>query len=147
VRLTKQSNETSRRLRLVSYGEIVLGQQAGDRRHPAFNKLFITSSYLPEQNALLFTRRPRSSQESPPFMAHALVVTYGRGANAYPRLRNRPRPFSGAWRHAAARPLPSTGAPAGDSFSAATGSVLDPIMCLAQEIELARPQPAPTSSF
>jgi hypothetical protein len=31
-----------------------------DRRHPAFNKLFIQSEYVPDLNGLLFWRRPRS---------------------------------------------------------------------------------------
>ena len=134
VRLTNQSNET-RRLRLVSYGEIVLGEQAGDRRHPAFNKLFITSSYLPEQNALLFTRRPRSNQESPPFMAHALTMEDDQTlTRAYETDRAHFLGRGGTLR----APAALTGAaPADDSFSAATGSILDPIMCLAQEIELA----------
>ena len=32
-----------KRLKLTSYGEVVLTEQAADRRHPAFNKLFIES--------------------------------------------------------------------------------------------------------
>jgi cyclic beta-1,2-glucan synthetase len=142
VRLTNQSGNT-RRLRLVSYGEIVLGEQAGDRRHPAFNKLFVTSSYLPEQNALLFTRRPRSGQENPPFMAHALVVETPAGTplkddqaltHAYETDRAHFLGRGGTLRGPAAL---TGNAPANDSFSATTGSVLDPIMCLAQEIDLA----------
>jgi cyclic beta-1,2-glucan synthetase len=138
VRLTNKSDETHR-LRLVSYGEIALGQQAGDRRHPAFNKLFITSSYLPEQHALLFTRRPRSSQESPPFMAHALVVETPPAeeqtlTRAYETDRAHFLGRGGGLRSPAAL---SGDAPLSASFSAATGNVLDPIMSLAQEIELA----------
>ncbi len=141
VRLTNQSSD-ARRLRLVSYGEIVLGEQAGDRRHPAFNKLFITSSYLPEQNALLFTRRPRSGQESPPFMAHALVAETPAGTpledgQALTRACETDRAHFLGRGGTLRAPTALTGtAPASDSLSAATGSVLDPIMCLAQEIEL-----------
>ena len=131
VRLTNQSSAT-RRLRLVSYGEIVLAQQAADKRHPAFNKLFITSSYVPEYNALLFTRRPRSSRETPPFMAHALVVKDD-------------QPLTRAYETDRAHFLGRGGVPcapaalSGAGFSGAglTGSVLDPIMSLGQEIELA----------
>ena len=54
-----------RRLKLISYGEVVLAAQATDQRHPAFNKLFIESEYLPDGNALLFNRRPRSPDEKP----------------------------------------------------------------------------------
>jgi cyclic beta-1,2-glucan synthetase len=132
VRLTNKSDETHR-LRLVSYGEILLGEQAGDRRHPAFNKLFISGSYLPEQNALLFTRRPRSSKESPPFMAHALLVEAPLADGQTPT-----RAYETDRAHFLGRSggLRSPAALNGAGFSGATGNVLDPIMSLAQEIEL-----------
>ncbi|MFO7541102.1 MAG: glucoamylase family protein [Chloroflexota bacterium] len=133
VRLTNKSDETHR-LQLVSYGEIVLGQQAGDRRHPAFNKLFISSSYLPEQNALLFTRRPRSNQESPPFMVHALVVE---ATLAEEQTLTRVYETDRAHFLGRGGGLRSPAALNGAGLSGATGNVLDPIMSLAQEIELA----------
>jgi cyclic beta-1,2-glucan synthetase len=129
LRVTNRSDETHR-LRLVSYGEIVLAEQASDQRHPAFNKLFITSSYLPEQNALLFTRRPRSSHETPPFMAHALVVEDGQAlTRAYETDRGHFLGRGGTLRSPAALN--------GAGLSATTGHVLDPIMSLGQELELA----------
>ena len=64
ISLTNHSDRV-RRLTLTSYGEVVLAPQAADQRHPAFNKLFIESEYLPETNALLFRRRPRSETEEP----------------------------------------------------------------------------------
>ena len=36
------------RLALTSYGEVVMAAPEADHRHPAFNKLFIESEYLPE---------------------------------------------------------------------------------------------------
>ncbi|MGE5221014.1 MAG: GH36-type glycosyl hydrolase domain-containing protein [Omnitrophica WOR_2 bacterium] len=71
VTLTNHGDH-SRRLRLTSYGEVVLAAQATDIRHPAFNKLFIESEYIQELNSLVFHRRPRSDQEQPVYMAHAL---------------------------------------------------------------------------
>lgn len=59
-----------RRLRLTSYGEIVLAPQSADQRHPAYNNLFIESEYLPELNALLFHRRPRSDDEKQIYLMH-----------------------------------------------------------------------------
>src|SRR5690606_15111707 len=53
VRITNDS-EDSRRLRLTSYGEVVLVDQATDERHPAFAKLFVESEYVEEANAMLF---------------------------------------------------------------------------------------------
>jgi cyclic beta-1,2-glucan synthetase len=129
VRVTNRSDETHR-LRLVSYGEIVLDRQASDQRHPAFNKLFITSSYLPEQNALLFSRRPRSSEETPPFMAHALVMENSRAlTRAYETDRGHFLGRGGTPRAPAALN--------GAGMSANTSHVLDPIMSLGQELELA----------
>ncbi len=76
VTLTSHSDQT-RRLMLTSYGEVVLAPQIVDRRHPAFNKLFVESEYLPEINGLLFRRRSRSAEEEPVYLAHLLVVGQG----------------------------------------------------------------------
>ena len=40
---------------------------SADQRHPAFNKLFIESEYLPELGALLFRRRPRAKTKPQSF--------------------------------------------------------------------------------
>jgi cyclic beta-1,2-glucan synthetase len=61
-----------RHLRLVSYGEVQFAAQT--EQHPAFNKLFIESEYLPESNMLLFHRRPRSADEEPIYVGHLLVT-------------------------------------------------------------------------
>ena len=60
IRQVTLANESGRRRRLeiTSYAEVVLGDEAADRRHPAFSKLFVESEYLPELHALLFHRRP-----------------------------------------------------------------------------------------
>ena len=68
------NNETSHNLRLTSYGEVILAPQAADARHPAFNKLFIESEFVPELNLQIFKRRPRSDQETAIYMGHMLVV-------------------------------------------------------------------------
>ncbi len=73
VTLTNHSRDT-RRLRLTSYGEVTLAPQKTDLRHPAFNKLFIESEYLPDLKALLFHRRLHSAQETPLYLAHLLVM-------------------------------------------------------------------------
>jgi cyclic beta-1,2-glucan synthetase len=67
------NSDQSKLLRITSYGEVVLGPQAGDNRHPAFNNLFIESEFLPELNLQVFTRRPRDNQEESIFMGHMLV--------------------------------------------------------------------------
>ena len=68
-----------RRLALTSYGEVVMAAPPADRRHPAFNKLFIESEYLPELDALLFRRRPRAESDAPVFLAHLALGDRGRG--------------------------------------------------------------------
>src|SRR4030095_16322440 len=62
--------DRTRTLALTSYAEVILSQQTADQRHPAFNKLFIESEFLPRENILLFRRRPRSAEEKPIYLAH-----------------------------------------------------------------------------
>lgn len=130
VTLTNKSDQ-SRRLRLTSYGEVVLAPAAADQRHPAFAKLFVESQYLPATNALLFRRRPRSADEERVFLIHALVTDQGQavtGAHESDRARFLGR--GGTSR----RPQALTN----DGWlSGTTGATLDPIMSLGQEIELA----------
>ncbi len=72
ISINNQSNEI-RNLRILSYGEVVLAPLATDQQHPAFNKMFIESSYHPEENMLHFQRRKRSSDEAPLGMSHLLI--------------------------------------------------------------------------
>jgi cyclic beta-1,2-glucan synthetase len=120
-----------RKLKLTSYGEVVLAAQAADRRHPAFNKLFIESEYLPIENALLFTRRPRSADEKPIVLIHAIIIEAGRkvtGEHESGRAKflgrsqtlHTPLALQSPKRH----------------LSGTTGGTLDPIMSLGQEIDL-----------
>jgi len=128
--LTNQGRQ-ERLLRLTSYGEVVLAPQAADRRHQAFNKLFIESEYLPEVNGLLFRRRPRSADETPIYLLHLLVVEEGQavtGTHESDRARFLGR--GGSPRSPAALSRDGRG------LSGTTGATLDPIMALGQEISL-----------
>ncbi|MBI5298431.1 MAG: hypothetical protein HY869_23380 [Chloroflexi bacterium] len=120
-----------RKLKLTSYGEVVLAEQAADRRHPAFNKLFIESEYLPKENALLFTRRPRSSDEKPVVLIHAMIIELGRkvtGEHESDRAK-----FLG---RSQTMHTPQTLQSPRRHLSGTTGGTLDPIMSLGQEIDL-----------
>jgi cyclic beta-1,2-glucan synthetase len=64
--LTNHTAQT-RRLRLTSYAEVALADDAADRRHQAFAKLFVESEFLPELNALIFRQRPRAATQAPKF--------------------------------------------------------------------------------
>jgi cyclic beta-1,2-glucan synthetase len=137
ITLTNHSDRT-RRLMLTSYGEVVLAPQMVDRRHPAFNKLFIESEYLPEVNGLLFRRRSRSVEEEPIYLAHLLVVGEGSkvtGAHESDRARFLGR--GGTVRSPAALGFgQETFTQQSCGLSGTTGATLDPIMALGQEINL-----------
>ncbi len=130
ITVTNQGNR-KRQLFLASYGEISLAPPKEDGRHPAFNKLFIESRYISEFNGLVFQRRPRSGQECPVFLIHALTPPDGiaaTGACETDRLR-----FLGRGQ--------TSGDPLalrkeGQWQSAKGVATLDPIMSLGQEIEL-----------
>ena len=72
VTLTNES-QFARTLDLTSYAEVTLAPPLDDERHPAFSKLFVHSTYLPEEQALVFTRRPRRPEVKPPVLLHTLI--------------------------------------------------------------------------
>ncbi len=72
--LTNLTGRT-RRLRLASYGEVALADVDEDRRHPAFQKLFVESTYLAQAQTLHFRRRRASPEEPPIHLAHGLGET------------------------------------------------------------------------
>jgi cyclic beta-1,2-glucan synthetase len=63
----------SRVLRLTTFCEIALAPPLEYERHPAFSKLFVKSEGIEGANALLFTRRPRRPEDSPPVFLQALI--------------------------------------------------------------------------
>jgi len=127
--LTNHQDQPSR-LRITSYGEVILAPQNSDERHPAFNKLFIESEFVPEQNTLLFHRRPRSGKESIFYLAHALVLKFGEEPSLM--FESDRSQFIGR--------AGSTRSPQeliNDlGLSGRVGSTLDPIFSLGQEIVL-----------
>ncbi|MCL5997502.1 MAG: hypothetical protein M1546_15805, partial [Chloroflexi bacterium] len=90
VLLTNHTDEV-RRLRLTSYGEVVLAPHTDDLRHPAFSKLFVESEYVAQENALLFHRRPRSQEDAdkPLYLAHCAIAGDGVGAGRHESDRAR----------------------------------------------------------
>ncbi len=129
ISLTNQS-ERVRHITLTSYGEIILAPQAADARHPAFNNLFVESEYLTETNTLLFRRRLRSAGELPIYLAHSATVSPGQSiTGSYETDRKQFLGRGQSLRTPAALN-------AGRKLSATVGNTLDPIMALAQTIEL-----------
>ncbi|MBN1641383.1 MAG: cellobiose phosphorylase [Anaerolineae bacterium] len=131
ITLTNHSDRT-RQLAVTSYGEVVLAPQAIDRRHPAFNKLFIESAYLPELSTLLFSRRRRSGDEAPRYMAHLVTTRDGSPRSATYETDRRQFVGRGRTVRAPRAMVEGKGLP-----SMTTGATLDPIMSLRHEVELA----------
>jgi cyclic beta-1,2-glucan synthetase len=75
ITVTNHGSEP-RLLAFTSYMEVILNQQTVDQRHPAFNKLFIESEFLAEEDCLLFHRRPRSASEKPVYLAHFFISNH-----------------------------------------------------------------------
>ena len=116
-------SEVTRELELTSYGEVVLCPAAADRAHPAFQKLFVQTEWVPAP-ALLASRRPRSADEVWPWCVHVVAAGAERvGDVTYETDRAR---FVGRGRTVhAPRALD-----AGVSLSGRLGAVLDPIVAL-----------------
>ena len=132
VRLVTLTNhgDQPRRLRLTSYGEVVLAPQVTDSRHPAFNKMFIESEPLPRGNGLLFHRRPRSGSEEGIYLAHAVVTSPGEITVVHPRLETDRLRFLGRGRTARHPAALEAGSRSG------TGASLDPIFSISQVVLL-----------
>ncbi|AGX87527.1 GH36-type glycosyl hydrolase domain-containing protein [Candidatus Symbiobacter mobilis] len=64
-------------LDVLSACEVALCPQAADAAHPAFSNLFVQAQWLPEQHAVLFTRKPRLPTENPFQAAHFIAATEG----------------------------------------------------------------------
>jgi cyclic beta-1,2-glucan synthetase len=131
IRITNRSDHP-RRIRLSSYAEPVLAPLAADKRHPAFNKLFIESRVLSALSCLYYSRRQRASGDENIHLIHGLV-TQSELAEA-PSFESDRFNFIGRGRsirnpHALDQ---NNGRLKGN-----TGAVLDPVMAIAQEVYLA----------
>jgi len=129
VTFTNRS-EVRRRLEITSYAEVVLATQAQDEAHPAFSNLFVQTELVQARQAIYSTRRPRSTEENPPWMTHMMTVqgqTLGEPSYETDRAR-----FIG--RH---RTLAAPAALVGNSpLSNSEGPVLDPIVTIRQVVVL-----------
>ncbi|WP_409522998.1 GH36-type glycosyl hydrolase domain-containing protein [Nitrincola sp. MINF-07-Sa-05] len=73
VTLTNQSSRT-RQIEVTSFTEVVLAPLTADLAHRSFSNLFVQTEILPEQKAILCTRRPRTPGEQVPWMFHLLAA-------------------------------------------------------------------------
>ncbi len=131
VTLTNQSSRT-RRIEVTSYAEVVLAPLNADLAHRAFSNLFVQTEILPERQAILCTRRPRTPGEQVPWMFHLLAAP-GAKADAPSFETDRAR-FIGRGRSAAnPQVLDSRDSP---PLSNTEGSVLDPIVAIRRTLTL-----------
>jgi len=135
TRVTNRSR-TARTLEITSFAEVVLAPAIADAMHPAFSNLFVQTELLRARDAILCTRRPRSAEESVPWMFHRLSV-HGDGAGHASFETDRHR-FVGRGR--TPRDPQGLHLPLTDS----EGSVLDPIVAIRQRIVL---QPQQSATF
>ncbi|MEQ1850376.1 MAG: glucoamylase family protein [Chthoniobacteraceae bacterium] len=117
------------RLELTSYVELALAPHNADRAHPAFNKLFIETEWLPQCQALVARRRPRSPSDQPVWAAH-LMVMEAPPADP-PQFETDRLSFLGR-----GRSLENPEA-VGRALTNSAGSVLDPIFSLRRRVTIA----------
>ncbi|MDQ6886648.1 MAG: carbohydrate-binding protein [Gemmatimonadota bacterium] len=129
VTVTNRSREV-RDIELTSYAEIVLTTPDADRAHPAFQNLFVETEWVSSCSALLASRRPRSSGEARPWLAHVLAAG-GERVGAVTCETDRAR-FIGRGRSIRS-PLALD---AGMTLSGSVGAVLDPIASLRVRVTL-----------
>jgi len=129
VTITNRSR-TRRTIDVTSYAEVVLASAAADTLHPAFSNLFVQTEIVPERQAILCTRRPRSRDEQAPWMFHLMAV-HGADTGGVSYETDRMR-FIGRG-NTVANPQAMSGPSA---LSGSQGSVLDPIVAIRSRITL-----------
>ncbi|UCJ14783.1 cyclic beta 1-2 glucan synthetase [Pseudomonas sp. MM211] len=118
-----------RTLELTSYAEVVLAPALSDALHPAFSKLFVQSELLTPLQAILCSRRPRSSEEKVPWLCH-LLAAHEVDITAISYETDRAR-FIGRGRN-----LTHPAAMDSEALSGTAGAVLDPIVAIRCRVSL-----------
>ena len=132
VTLTNQSSRR-RRIEVTSYAEVVLAPQNADLAHRTFSNLFVQTEILPERQAILCTRRPRTPGEQVPWMFHLLAAPGAMaGEPSYETDRAR---FIGRGR-TPANPAVLDGGDHSPVLSNTQGPVLDPIVAIRRTLTL-----------
>jgi cyclic beta-1,2-glucan synthetase len=119
-----------RTVEITSYAEVVLATPAADEAHPVFSNLFVETEFVSRLEALLATRRPRSSEDKRLWLAHVATVE-GTPVGALQFETDRAR-FLGRGRNARSAGSILDGRP----LSNTVGPVLDPMVSLRRRIRL-----------
>ena len=128
--LIKNHSDIKRTIEVTSYAEVVLAPAASDLMQPAFSNLFVQTEILPDQHAIICTRRPRSADEQPPYMCH-LMTMQGKIAKEISYETNRME-FIGRGNTIVNPAAMKNHGPLSEN----QGSVLDPIVSIRYKIEL-----------
>ena len=118
--ITNRGAQT-REIEVTSYAEIVLARPEDDLAHPAFGKLFVETEFDAQSAGLLFSRRPRASDESTDRGLSMCSASMGRASVAPSSGRPTGRGSSAAGVRVA-NPIVLDGR----ALSGTTGAVLDP---------------------
>ena len=121
---------TRRTIDVTSYAEVVLTSPAADALHAAYSNLFVQTEIILQRQALLCTRRPRSSDEQVPWMLHLMAV-HGADVGDISYETDRMR-FIGHGNNLVNPQAMSEAA----ALSGSQGSVLDPIVAIRYRITL-----------
>ena len=140
ITLHNASDET-RRLTITSAGRPVLVAERDAQAHPAFSSLFVESALLENLDAIMFARRPKTSEESPAVMVHRLVHD-----GAASRFAGYETDRSAFYGRGATHNSPAALAADRGPLRGRTGAVLDPIMSLMASVEMA-PNSSVTLAF
>lgn len=129
ITLTNLSSR-KRRIEVTSFAEVVLAPLNADLAHRSFSNLFVQTEILPQRQAILCTRRPRTPDENVPWMFH-LFAAPGTVTDT-PSFETDRAKFIGRG-HTVAKPVALEN---NEHLSNSEGSVLDPIVAIRSTITL-----------
>ena len=132
----------ARTVEITSYAEIVLLDGRAEASHPAFHKLFVQVAPALDKASLLFTRRPRSAGETPPWAFHALHVEGGTRLRG-PTAETDRAAFLGRGRSVRNPAALDLAGPLPDR----AGTVLDPLAALRYRVRLEAGQSIKVNAF
>jgi len=119
-----------RTIEVTSYAEVVLATAASDLMQPTFSNLFVQTEIIPDQHAIICTRRPRSAEEQPPWMCH-LMTMHGKVADEISYETDRMEFIGRGNSIVHPQALNNLG-----PLSGKQGAVLDPIVAIRYKIRL-----------
>ncbi|OQB54569.1 MAG: N,N'-diacetylchitobiose phosphorylase [Deltaproteobacteria bacterium ADurb.Bin151] len=134
IRITNRSRKR-RELDVTSYAEIVMAQPAADEIHPAFSNLFVQTEIIPDHQAILSTRRPRSEND-PAYWNFHLMALQGKDSGEASYETDRLK-FVGRGNTLSNPQAMKLSVEGSNALSGTEGSVLDPVVSIRRTIRLA----------